>query len=442
MNRRHFLGALGGAAAFPVRGQNRPPNIIVIMADDLGYGDLGCYGQQRVRTPEIDQMAKEGLRFTSAYAGSTVCAPSRCAWLTGLHTGHAQMRGNSATWLRPQDLTIQEMLRAAGYRNGVIGKWSMGPMGSTGFPLEKGVDEFFGYFSQRHAHTYYPHVLLHNRRHVELPRNWSLKPDEYAPDRFTAHAVKFIRETRGPYYLEVNFTTPHANNEKGNAGMEVPSDEPYSRQPWPQNERNFAAMITRMDKDVGSILEAVRRSGRETFVLFTSDNGPHREGGHDPDFFDSNGIYRGIKRDLYEGGIRVPAIAWMPSRIAAGTVSDCPWAFWDLMPTFAEFAGLPAPKGIDGRSIMPGLTGGKQEQAEFLYWEFHERGTRQAVRHGEWKAVRLDPGAPLELYNLRIDPGENANVAARNPDVVKRIEAYLKTARTEHPGYPVRPPPA
>lgn len=441
MNRRRFLGTLA-APAFTGRAQTRLPNLIVIMADDLGYGDLGCYGQQRIRTPEIDQMAKEGLRFTSAYAGSTVCAPSRCAWLTGLHTGHAQMRGNSATWLRPQDLTIQEMLRTAGYRNAVVGKWSMGPMGTTGFPLEKGVDEFFGYFSQRHAHTYYPHVLLHNRRHVELPRNWSLKPDDYAPDRFTEHAIKFIREARGPYYLEVNFTTPHANNEKGNAGMEVPDDAPYTRQPWPQNERNFAAMITRMDKDVGAILETVRRTGRDTFVLFTSDNGPHREGGHDPDFFDSNGIYRGIKRDLYEGGIRVPAIAWMPGRIQAGTTSDFPWAFWDLMPTFAEFAGLPAPKGIDGRSIVPTLTGRQQDPAPFLYWEFHERGTKQAVRHGEWKAVRLAPGAPLELYNLRIDPGENANVAARHPDAVKRIEAYLRSARTEHPDYPVRPPAA
>lgn len=441
MNRRHFLGTLG-ASALPVRAQSRLPNLIVIMTDDLGYGDLGCYGQQRVRTPEIDQMAKEGLRFTSAYAGSTVCAPSRCTLATGLHTGHAQMRGNAQTWLRPDDLTVHELLRTAGYQTAVIGKWSLGPLGTTGYPLDKGVDEFYGYLSQGHAHTYYPQVLLHNRRHIELRSNWSHKPDQYAPDLFTAHALKYIREARGPYYLEVNFTTPHANNEKGNNGMEVPSDEPYSRQPWPQNERNFAAMVTRMDKDVGSILEAVRRTGRDTFVLFTSDNGPHREGGHDPDFFDSNGIYRGIKRDLYEGGIRVPAIAWMPNRVPAGVTSDHPWAFWDLLPTFASFAGLAAPKGLDGQSILPTLTGKSQNPQEFLYWEFHERGFKQAVRHGEWKALRLAPNAPLELYNLRIDPGENANVAARHPDVIKRIEAYLKTARTDHPGYPIRPPSA
>ena len=438
MKRRSFLATLGAAAA--ARGQERPPNIVVIMADDLGYGDLGCYGQPRIRTPEIDQMAREGMRFTQAYAGSTVCAPSRCAWQTGLHTGHAQMRGNTAAWLRPQDVTVAKTLRTAGYRTGVIGKWSLGPLGTTGYPLDQGVDEFFGYFSQRHAHTYYPHVLLHNRRHVELPRNWSLKPDDYAPDRFTAHAVKFIREARGPYYLEVNFTTPHANNEKGQAGMEVPDDAPYTRQPWPQNERNFAAMITRMDKDVGTILEAVRASGRDTLVLFSSDNGPHREGGHDPDFFDSNGMLRGIKRDLYEGGIRVPAIAWRPGRVPAGVVSDFPWAFWDLLPTFAELAGAAAPKGIDGRSIAPTLAGKTQEPHEFFYWEFHEGGFKQAVRHGEWKAVRLAPGAALELYNLRIDPGENANVAGRHPEVVKRIEAYLKTARTEHPDYPVKGP--
>lgn len=437
MQRRSFLASLG-ATALSARAQTRPPNLVVIMTDDLGYGDLGCYGQQRVRTPEIDQMAREGMRFTSAYAGSTVCAPSRCAYLTGMHTGHAQMRGNSSTWLRPEDVTIPEMLRTAGYRTGVVGKWSMGPLGTTGYPLDKGVDEFYGYFSQVHAHTYYPQVLLHNRRHVDLPRNWSAKPQDYAPDLFTAHALKFVRETRGQYYLEVNFTTPHANNEKGNAGMEVPDDAPYSRQPWPQNERNFAAMVTRMDAQVGEILEAVRKTGRETLVLFTSDNGPHREGGHDPDFFDSNGIFRGIKRDLYEGGIRVPAIAWMPGRVPAGAVSDHPWAFWDLMPTWAELGGAAAPKGIDGRSIVPTLTGKTQTPQEFLYWEFHERGFKQAVRHGEWKAVRPAPGAALELYNLRIDPGENADVAKRHPDVVKRIEAYLATARTEHPGYPVR----
>ncbi len=439
MNRRGFLAS---AAGLPLLAQPAAKkwNIVLIVADDLGYGDLGCYGQERIRTPRIDRMAAEGTRFTNAYAGHTVCAPSRCSLFTGLHTGHARMRGNTQTWLRPQDVTIGEVLKRAGYRTGVVGKWSLGPMGTTGYALEKGIDEFFGYFSQSHAHTYYPQVLLDGRRHVELRRNWSNQPDQYAHDLFTERALRFIDDAAGPFFLHVAYTIPHANNEKGKAGMEVPSDEPYSKESWPQNEKNFAAMITRMDGDVGKILDLVRAKKLEndTLVIFTSDNGPHAEGGHDPNFFRSSGPLRGIKRDLYDGGIRVPAIAWCPGRVPQGSTSDVTWAFWDLLPTFAEMAGVPAPEGLDGHSISNALHGRQQREHEFLYWEAHERGFKQAVRHGHWKAVRPKLGAPLELYDLRSDLGEQRDIASQNSALVQKIEEYLKSARTESPEYPVR----
>ena len=450
MNRRRFIQAGIQAAGAPaiLRGQGRKPNLIFVLADDLGYGDLGCYGQKQVQTPNLDRMAAEGTMFTSAYAGSTVCAPSRCCLFTGLHTGHGQMRGNRPTWLRRQDFTMGEMLKRAGYRTAVFGKWSLGVLGTEGYPNEKGIDEWFGYFSQGHAHTYYPQVLLHNRRAVELRENWSGKPKVYAHDLFTERALEMVDKSgEDPFFMHLAYTIPHANNEMGRAlgnGMEVPEDAPYSSKPWPQVEKNFAAMVTRMDRDMGRLFEALKRKGidENTLVIFTSDNGPHREGGHDPDYFDSNGRVKGIKRDLYEGGIRVPAIARWPGKTPQGRKSDFPWAFWDVMPTFAELAGTAAPAGLDGQSIVPALMGRQQRPHEFLYWEFHEGGSKQAVRHGDWKAVRNRLKAPLELYDLSKDVGETENVAGANPGVVARIEKYLETARTEHAEYPMAEAPA
>ncbi|MGB9604550.1 MAG: arylsulfatase [Bryobacteraceae bacterium] len=444
MTRREFLAS--SAAAPALAAPATKPNIVLILADDLGYGDLGCYGQKRIATPNLDRLAAEGIRFTQAYAGSTVCAPSRCVLMTGLHTGHAWVRGNRYPDLplRPQDVTLTEILKKAGYRTALFGKWSLGGLSTTGYPTRRGFDEWFGYFSQTQAHDYYPYLLLEQEREYLVRGNFGARKTVWVHDLFTQRAIDFIRRRQQPFFLHLCWTVPHANNEVGRDtgnGMEVPSDAPYSDRNWPQPEKNFAAMITRMDADVGKLMAALRETGQEenTIVIFTSDNGPHREGGHDPDFFDSNGPLRGIKRDLYEGGIRVPMIVRWPARIRGGQVSDQVWAFWDLLPTLAEAAGLEAPPGLDGVSMLPAWLGKPQSNHEYLYWEFHEGGFKQAVRMGDWKAVRLAPGKPLELYDLRSDVGETHNMAASHPDVVARIEQILARARTESAEFPVRP---
>lgn len=444
MTRRDFLAATS-AASLPAQAPRRP-NIIFILADDLGYGNLGCYGQKQIATPNLDRMASEGLRFTQAYAGSTVCAPSRCALMTGYHTGHGRTRGNKNPDLplRPQDLTITEILKKAGYRTGLFGKWSLGQLGSAGYPTRKGFDEWFGFFSQTHAHTYYPEHLLDGDSDYLSRGNFGAKKTEYAHDLFTARALKFIGKSGSqPYFLKLAYTIPHANNELGRDtgnGMEVPSPDPYGDRDWPSPDKNFAAMVHRLDRDAGQVLDAVERSGQaeNTLIIFTSDNGPHREGGHDPDFFDDNGPLRGIKRDLYEGGIRVPFLARWKGRIQPG-VTDHVCAFWDFLPTAAELASVPAPAGIDGISYAPTLLGRPgQRKHEYLYWEFHERGFAQAVRMGDWKAVRPGPGRPIELYDLRTDVGETQNVADRHPTTVGNASDIMRTARRESPEWPVK----
>ncbi len=443
MTRRSFLTAAGAAA---VAQPPRKPNVLLILADDLGYGDLGCYGQRQIQTPHLDRMAREGMRFTQAYAGSTVCAPSRCCLMTGLHTGHARTRGNRYPDLplRPEDLTVAEIFQRAGYRTALYGKWSLGGLGSPGYPLRKGFDEWFGYFSQTHAHNYYPEHLLENETAYLLRGNFGARRTEYAHDLFTERALRFLESRdRRPFFLHLCYTIPHANNEMGRDtgnGMEVPSDEPYTGRPWPQTEKNFAAMITRMDRDVGRLLDALAATGqdRDTLVLFTSDNGPHREGGHSPAFFESSGSLRGIKRDLYEGGIRVPALARWPGRIAPGSVSDYVWAFWDFLPTAAALCGAPPPEATDGISLLPALEGRAQPRRRYLYWEFHERVFRQAIRQDNWKAVRVDAGFPLELYDLSTDVSERYNVAGKHPDIVRQIEPLFASARTESAEWPVR----
>ena len=430
------------------------PNIIFIHADDLGYGDLSCYGQRKFKTPNIDRLAAEGRRFTQYYAGSTVCAPSRSALMTGQHTGHTRIRGNARHPLLPEDLTVAEVLRSAGYKTALIGKWGLGEDGTTGVPNRQGFDYFFGYLNQRHAHNYYPTFLWRNEEQVKL-RN--VVPDEdkegagnstnrvdYAHDLMAEESLQFIeRNSGGPFFLYLAFTIPHANNEAKNKGMEVPDQGEFATRDWPEQERAKAAMITRMDRDVGRLMTLLKKRGIDdnTIVFFTSDNGPHREGGADPDFFDSNGPLRGIKRDLYEGGIRVPMIARWPKRIKSrGTdaKSDQVWAHWDFLPTVAEIAGVKPPANIDGISMLNALLGLRQRSHEFLYWEFHERNFSQAVRTGDWKAVRKEPNSPLELYDLKNDLGEQNNVAVNHPELVKRIEDYLKTARTESELWPVK----
>ena len=426
------------------------PNIIFIQADDLGYGDLSCYGQRKFRTPNIDRLAAEGMRFTQYYAGSTVCAPSRSALMTGQHTGHTRIRGNARHPLLPEDVTVAETLKSAAYKSALIGKWGLGEAGTTGVPNRQGFDYFFGYLNQRHAHNYYPTFLWRNEKRIDL-RN--LVPDEdaegsgvssnrvdYAHDLMAEEALKFIEGNGGgPFFLYLAFTIPHANNEARNKGMEVPDLGEFASEDWPDQEKAKAAMITRLDRDVGRLMALLKKLGIDdnTLVFFTSDNGPHREGGADPDFFDSNGPLRGIKRDLYEGGIRVPMIARWPKRIKAGAKSDQVWAHWDLLPTLAEVAGVKPPADIDGVSMFNALRGRRQRDHEFLYWEFHERGFSQAARMGDWKAVRKSPDSPLELYDLKNDLGEQNDVAVKHSEVVKKIEDYLKTARTESELWPI-----
>jgi len=431
---------------------SQPPNIIFILADDLGYGDLGCYGQKKIKTPNIDRMAAEGMRFTQCYAGSTVCAPSRASLLTGLHTGHARIRGNGSLPLADEDLTVAELLKQKNYQTGVIGKWGLGAEKTTGSPHKQGFDEWLGYLNQKHAHDYYPTYLWRSSTFTDtienvtpLESNFDGKRGKYSHDLFSMVASNYVRVSRyKPFFLYLPLTIPHANNEltkKTGNGMEVPSDSPYTNEDWPQPEKNKAAMITRLDNTVGDILNYVQqlKLDSNTVIFFTSDNGPHREGGNDPEFFQSSGPLRGIKRDLYEGGIRVPFIARWPGHIQAGTVSDQLTAFWDFLPTAADLAGLPQPDNLDGISILPTLLNQKQtNQHAFLYWEFHEKGTKQALRSQEWKALRLKPDQPLELYNLLTDPGETKNVASKNPDVIRTMESYLKSARTESPHWPIK----
>ena len=431
------------------------PNVIFILADDLGYGDLGCYGQDIIKTPNVDKLAAEGMRFTDHYAGSTVCAPSRCALMTGLHTGHCLVRGNARVPLRPSDITVAELLKKAGYTTGIIGKWGLGEAGSTGIPNKQGFDYWFGYLNQRHAHNYYPEYLWRNEEKVRLknvvksvnpPGGVATKRVEYSHDLFAREALAFVERNKDRvFFLYLAYTIPHANNEAGKKGMEVPSLGPYADKDWPEPQKGHAAMITRMDGDIGGLMAKLKALGLDenTLVMFSSDNGPHKEGGADPAFFKSWGRLRGYKRALYEGGIRVPMLARWPGRIKAGSVNNHISTFWDFLPTCTELAGIKNPQGIDGISMVPTLLGKPEEQKkhEFLYWEFHEQGKKQAVRMGNWKGVRLNvaknPNGPIELYNLKNDIAEEHNVAGRHPQIVAKIEKYLKTARTPSKHWPM-----
>lgn len=464
-NRRDFLKGLGVTAAaslwspMPVHGAeggpSRPPNIIYILADDLGYGDLGCYGQARIKTPCLDRMAAEGMRFTQHYAGSTVCAPSRATLMLGYHTGHLKTPGQGQS-LRPEDRTAAKILKAAGYVTGCIGKWGLGQAESHGVPTTQGFDHFFGYLNQTHAHNYYPAFLWRNDQRVPLRNEVKRNPKrpkslggaatkrvDYSHDLFAEDALRFLEQHRDkPFFLYLPFTIPHANNESWVAkrhGMEVPDYGPYATKDWPDAQKGHAAMITRLDRDVGRLLKKLQELGidRQTVVMFSSDNGPHKEGGALPDFFQSSGPLKGIKRDLYDGGIRVPMIVRWPGTVKSGTVSHHISAFWDFLPTVCDLVGLSAPKSIDGLSFAPTLRGQAQKEHEYLYWEFLERGGKQALRLGKWKAVRLgitkNENAPIELYDIENDLRETKNVAKAHPDVVARAAAIFATVAREHP---------
>jgi arylsulfatase A-like enzyme len=444
MTRREFAGTATASGGVLAQRGAAKPNIVFILADDLGYGDIGCYGQQRIKTPHIDRLAAEGVRFTQAYSGNTVCAPSRCCLMTGKHTGHASIRGNKLPelGLASNETTVASLLKTAGYRTALFGKWGLGGFDMDSHPNVKGFDEFFGYLNQHHAHLSYPEHLWQNRSEIFLKENWFNQRKTFSNDLFTEKSLAFLeRQGAQPFFLYVPYTVPHADNELGRLrpdGIEVPDHGIYAREGWPEVEKSFAAAITRMDSDIGRIGETLRRKGLEenTLVIFASDNGPHREGGHDPAFFHSRGPLRGLKRDLYEGGIRVPVIANWKGKIAPGQVSDHTWAFWDFLPTAAELAGARVPAGIDGISICPTLMGRKQKPPEYLYWEFYEGGFQQAVRQGDWKLVRQAPKLKLELFNLKDDLGETRDLSARHPDVVKRLESLMAAAHKDHPAFP------
>lgn len=460
MSRRRFLagvsgGALSLAAAPLLRATaddaiQPKPNIVVILADDLGYADVGCYGQQRILTPHVDRMAAEGLRFTQCYAGAPVCAPSRCCLMTGLHNGHGRIRDNlpHEIWLQPDDFTVAEYLKQAGYRTAAIGKWSLGNPGSWGIANFQGFDYFYGHLDQDQAHFYYPDYLWENEKIVHLTGNRGGKHGEYTNDLFAEKALDFIRENhQRPFFLYLAVTIPHYSDHDRDSpdSLLVPSNEPYEDQPWPEVEKRYAAMVTRMDGYVGRILGTLRELGLDenTIVFFTSDNGPSAERLHSVDFFDSNGIFRGVKRDLYEGALRVPMVVRWPGHVPAGIVSEEPWAFWDVLPTLGELAGLPPVQGLDGISMTPTLLGRRQERRhDYFYWDYaHVRGTfTQALRWGNWKGLRKGLKGEVELYDLSTDPSESRNVASQHPDVAARISAYLAEAYVPSPDYPIAEP--
>ena len=461
-----FLCALAFCACGAIARDS--PNVIFILADDLGYGEVGCYGQRLIQTPNLDRMAADGMRFTQFYAGSPVCAPSRGVLMTGKHVGHATVRGNVSVkaveegnargqTLRADEITIAASLKKAGYATGLIGKWGLGELGSGGEPTRQGFDTFFGYLNQWHAHNYYPSFLLRNETRVPLKNESSgdgpfgggvaVKKVEYSPDLFADEAVKWVTEKKdGPFFLYLALTVPHANNEAGRTlknGQEVPDYGSYAEKDWTEPNKGQAAMITRMDADIGRILALLKSLDLEskTLVIFTSDNGPHKEGGNDPAFFNASGGLRGIKREMYEGGIRVPFIARWPGTIAPGQVSKHVAYFGDVFATLDDLAGVQPPANLDSISFAPTLLGQADQQAkhEFLYWEFHEGGTKQAALLGaNWKAVRNSPGAALELYDLASDLAEANDVAADRPEIVNVIENYLRTARTDSPDWPIR----
>lgn len=438
------------------------PNIIYILADDLGYGDLSCYAQTHFATPNIDKLAETGMRFTQHYSGSTVCAPSRSALMTGQHTGNTPIRGNKE-WkpegqypMAASAVTIAEALKEAGYTTGAFGKWGLGYPGSEGDPNRQGFDEFYGFNCQRMGHNYYPYHLWHNQEKVVLDGNSGKKTESYAPELIHKEALRFIENNKNqPFFMYYPSIIPHAElfapeeyiakyrgklePEKAYKGVD---DGPNYKQggygSQPETHAAFAAMVDYLDMQVGEIVTKLKELGiyENTLIIFTSDNGPHQEGGADPDFFGSNGPFKGYKRDLYEGGIRVPMIAVWDDKITAGTTSNHISAFWDIFPTVAEITGISTPDSIDGISFLPTLLGEEQTiQHDYLYWEFHELGGRQAIRKGDWKLVRYNVFTPekttTELYNLATDVGEENNVASDHPELVEELSALIEKSHTK-----------
>lgn len=415
--------------------ESKKPNVIFIMADDMGYADAGCYGQELISTPNIDKLAAEGMRFTQCYAGSAVCAPTRSVLMTGLHTGHTRIRGNFGAGgvvglagnkgrvpLKEEDFTIAEMLKDAGYVTGMVGKWGLGEPNTSGEPGKQGFDEFYGFLNQRRAHSYFPEYIWKDTVKVEFPENKDGKKVIYTHDLFAEYALDFIdRHNKEPFFLYVPLCIPHDRYEIPDVGI-------YENKDWSEDEKTYAAMMTRMDNSVGRILEQLKKLGIDdnTYVFFTSDNGASGKS-NKWGRFDSNAPLKGIKRDPYEGGIRVPMIVRNPQNIAAGNVNDQAWHFADVMPTLAEIANIPIPEKTDGESVLPVLHGKDYDFGErTFYWEFYEQNGWRATRFGDWKAIqhnmkKKEPSA-IELYNLKDDISETTNIAEKHPEIVAKAK--------------------
>lgn len=456
LTRRDFLHTAALAAAAP----SKRPNIVFIMADDLGWGDVGCYGQKYIRTPNVDRLASEGLRFTDAYAGCTVCAPSRSVLMTGFHMGHTSVRSNSGgVPLLESDVTVAEVLKKAGYTNGLFGKWGLGDIGTATTPLKKGFDEYVGFLHQAHAHFQYPRFLYHNDREYPLAGNSDTTRKTYANDVMAEKALEFIRKNRNrPFFAYLPFTLPHGGYYVPEDSMaeyrgKFPEGAPVGTEKGrlglqPEPRVAFAGMVTRLDRYVGQVLSLLKELNleRDTIVFFTSDNGGLR---FSDNFFLNTGPFRGNKGNLYEGGLRVPMIVRWPGRVPAGKVSSFAWAFHDLLPTLAEIAGAKDVPRCDGMSVLPALLGKSQAPHKELYWEFPRYNSKtgtfaeeipmQAMRRGDWKAVRPKPNGPVELYDLKSDPGEERDLAPQKPELAAEFDRAMKASRV--PPRPQKEPP-
>lgn len=451
MNRREFLKIAGTAAALstpafasaPAALPTRKPNIIFILSDDIAQGDLGCYGQKLIKTPNLDRMAAEGTRYLQAYCGTAVCAPSRTSLITGLHMGHSPVRANREIQpegqmpLPAETVTVAQILKQAGYATACFGKWGMGMFHTTGSPLKKGFDHFFGYNCQRHAHSYFPPYLYNDDKRIELPENNDGTKKTYAQNLIADDLLAWIRaHADRPFFVFFAVTLPHGRYEIDDQGI-------YKDKPWSEQEKNYAAMVTRLDSDTGRLLDLLKelKIDDNTLVMFSGDNGssfpPSSAMGKRFDQA-SKGL-RGFKRSLYEGALRQAAISRWPGQIPAGRVTDEPWAFWDFLPTCVELAGAKLPEGFtpDGFSLVSFLKGGHAPKRDYFYWELHEGKPIQAIRFGNYKAVKNGPRAEIELYNLDTDPGETTNLAADNPDLVAKAKTLMAEARTPDPLWPL-----
>lgn len=443
MNRLLVPLLLLAAVAVAPAAQNKP-NIIFILSDDLAQGDVGAYGQKLIQTPRLDRMAREGTRYTQAYCGTSVCAPSRTALMTGLHSGHAPVRGN---WEMPNEgqlplpastVTVAQLLKSAGYATALAGKWGMGMFDTTGSPLKKGFDHQIGYNCQRHAHSYFPTHLYRNGQRFELPGNDGKGVGKtYAQDIIQNDVLAWVRSKKWePFFLYYAITLPHGRHEIDDLGI-------YADKPWTAAQKAYAAQVTRLDRDVGQLLDLLAEQGieRKTLVIIAGDNGSSFDPGSEMGklFAQASNGLRGFKRGLYEGALRQAAIARWPGVVPAGRVSDEPWAFWDFLPTAVELAGARLPAGFtpDGVSLVSFLRGGPAPKRDYFYWELHEQRPIQAVRFGDWKAVRNGHDRPIELYDLATDAGETKDLAAQKPELVARAQAIMQEAHRPDPNWPL-----